>query len=82
MSHLCNSKICRLCGEISQNGIKLFTSHERDVSQLINRYLPLKVSFATLVNVSQCTERQAIFESFINRDYIPSIIKILNVFAS
>lgn len=42
--YLYNSTVCRLCGERSQNGIKLFMSDERDVSQLINRYLPLKVS--------------------------------------
>ncbi|XP_037046087.1 zinc finger protein 184-like isoform X2 [Bradysia coprophila] len=45
MSQLClyNSTICRLCGERSQNGMKLFTSDEHDISHLINRYLPLKI---------------------------------------
>ncbi|KAG4073506.1 hypothetical protein HA402_000730 [Bradysia odoriphaga] len=44
MSQLClyNSTLCRLCGERSQNGMKLFTSGEHDISHLINRYLPLK----------------------------------------
>lgn len=53
--YLYNSTICRLCGERSRNGIKLFMTDERDVSQLINRYLPLKVSIAKLLIVGIST---------------------------
>ncbi|KAJ6643231.1 Zinc finger protein [Pseudolycoriella hygida] len=43
-TYLYDSTLCRLCSEKSPNGIKLFISEERDISELINQYLPLKIS--------------------------------------
>ncbi|XP_058065484.1 gastrula zinc finger protein XlCGF57.1-like [Anopheles bellator] len=44
---LYDSKVCRLCGEENENGLPLFRNSEGkkdcELSQLINRYLPLKV---------------------------------------
>lgn len=49
-SNLCNSEICRLCAEENPNGSKLYENlnEEIDINKLINRYLPLKVSFLPL----------------------------------
>lgn len=60
---LYNSQICRLCGEENTNGTNLYGNEddEIDISLLINRYLPIKVSvfiknFMTLT-FSCCVER-------------------------
>lgn len=44
---LYNSTICRLCGENNINGEFLYTfeNEESDLSSMINRYLPIKVSY-------------------------------------
>lgn len=42
---LCDSIYCRLCAEENSNGTYLFSNEENpdNLSQLVNRYLPLKV---------------------------------------
>lgn len=42
---LCDAFLCRLCGEENKNGTNLyeFEENKQDLSQLINKYLPLKV---------------------------------------
>ncbi|VEN48893.1 unnamed protein product, partial [Callosobruchus maculatus] len=42
---LCDSNYCRLCGEKNENGTPIFQSKENnlDLSQLINKYLPITV---------------------------------------
>lgn len=42
---LCDSHFCRLCAEENKNGASLFphNENEQDLSQLVNKYLPLKV---------------------------------------
>ncbi|CAH2007131.1 unnamed protein product [Acanthoscelides obtectus] len=42
---LYDSNYCRLCGEKNENGTQIFGSKENasDLSQLINKYLPIKV---------------------------------------
>nr|CAI5868296.1 unnamed protein product [Callosobruchus analis] len=42
---LCDSNYCRLCGEKNENGTRIFQSKENnlDLSQLINKYLPITV---------------------------------------
>lgn len=43
---LCDSTLCRLCGEENKNSTSLFplNENEQDLSQLVNKYLPLKVT--------------------------------------
>ncbi|CAG9784123.1 unnamed protein product [Diatraea saccharalis] len=43
---LYNSTVCRLCGEENDNGTFLYSSEEnnQNLSELINTYLPIKVS--------------------------------------
>ncbi|XP_044267223.1 zinc finger protein 271-like isoform X2 [Tribolium madens] len=42
---ICEMSLCRLCGEENVNGTELFPTRENepDLSQLVNRYLPLKI---------------------------------------
>ncbi|GJQ80881.1 hypothetical protein Trydic_g14139 [Trypoxylus dichotomus] len=42
---LCDAFLCRLCGEENKNGTNLYVLEEnkQDLSQLINKYLPLRV---------------------------------------
>ncbi|CAH1369186.1 zinc finger protein 271-like [Tenebrio molitor] len=42
---ICEMSICRLCGEENVNGTELFSTKENepDLSELVNKYLPLKV---------------------------------------
>ncbi|CAH4011725.1 unnamed protein product [Pieris brassicae] len=44
--YLYNSTVCRLCGEENDNGTLLYTNEEynQELSETINKYLPLKVS--------------------------------------
>ncbi|KAJ8921027.1 hypothetical protein NQ315_015823 [Exocentrus adspersus] len=46
-SKLCDSFYCRLCAEENKNGTNLFSTDENsdnyNLSQLVNRYLPLKI---------------------------------------
>lgn len=42
---LCDTFLCRLCGEENKNGSNLYELEEnkQELSQLVNKYLPLKV---------------------------------------
>ncbi|RZC14267.1 zinc finger protein 271-like, partial [Asbolus verrucosus] len=44
-SLICDMFLCRLCGEENKNGTELFPAQENepDLSELVNKYLPLKV---------------------------------------
>lgn len=48
---LCDSNVCRLCAEENANGTCLFGLEENgeDLSRLVNKYLPLKVSTTVVV---------------------------------
>lgn len=43
---LSDTFVCRLCAEENQNATDLFTAEgdDQDLSQLVNRYLPIKAS--------------------------------------
>ncbi|XP_063903188.1 zinc finger protein 271-like isoform X2 [Zophobas morio] len=42
---ICEMSLCRLCGQENVNGTELFptTENETDLSELVNKYLPLKI---------------------------------------
>lgn len=64
---LCDSFVCRLCAEENQHGTNLFPTEDDDpdLSELVNRYLPIKASHPQCLSTSCCFHSYGIQLDFV-----------------